>query len=123
MGAKSNIFKGLILGTLVGGVLGILFAPKSGKETRDDLKKLAEKAKESATGVYMQARVLIIEKLEQLKEVGSKIDQKVYLKIVNQVIDELRNDNSVTDTALAKLSRQLKRDWNEVKNLFASEVK
>ncbi len=123
MGAKSNLFKGLVLGTLVGGVLGVLFAPKAGKETREDLKKLAEKAKESATGIYMQARVLVVEKLEQLKEAGSKIDEKVYLKIVGNVMDELKNDKAVTDTALTKLSRQLKRDWREVKQVFAGEEK
>lgn len=36
---------GLIIGTVVGVVAGILTAPKSGKETREDLKKKASEAK------------------------------------------------------------------------------
>lgn len=45
-----NFVKGLLIGGLVGAIIGILYAPKSGKETRDDLCKktgeLMEKAKE-----------------------------------------------------------------------------
>jgi gas vesicle protein len=36
MGKRFNVFK---LGALVGGLLGIIFAPKAGKETREDIKK------------------------------------------------------------------------------------
>lgn len=35
---------GIVIGVAVGGVLGILFAPRPGKETRDDLKDRAEQA-------------------------------------------------------------------------------
>jgi gas vesicle protein len=41
----NKFIKGGILGALVGAVAGILFAPKSGKETREDLKQQATKAK------------------------------------------------------------------------------
>lgn len=45
---NSDLLVGLIIGGLVGVTLGILFAPKSGKETRADI---ARKAKEG----YKQA--------------------------------------------------------------------
>lgn len=50
--AESNghFFKGLFLGGLIGAVIGILYAPKSGKETRENLARQADeiiaKAKE-----------------------------------------------------------------------------
>jgi len=40
-----NFFKGFLLGGLVGGVLGVLFAPKSGREMRADLSAELEKAR------------------------------------------------------------------------------
>lgn len=41
-----NFFKGFVLGGLVGGVLGILFAPKSGRDMRADLSVELDKARE-----------------------------------------------------------------------------
>jgi gas vesicle protein len=34
---NSDLLKGLFIGGLIGVVLGILYAPKSGKETREDI--------------------------------------------------------------------------------------
>ena len=42
MSEKSNdLLKGLFIGGLIGMALGILFAPKSGKETREDITRKA----------------------------------------------------------------------------------
>lgn len=47
---SSDFIGGLIVGGLIGAVIGILYAPKSGKETREDLSRKADeiltKAKE-----------------------------------------------------------------------------
>lgn len=43
----SKVGVGLTIGTLVGSAVGVLFAPKSGKETREDLKDVAEKSVET----------------------------------------------------------------------------
>jgi len=59
---KSEFLAGLIIGGLIGVTLGILFAPKSGKESREDVARKAdelmvkakegyEKAAEEITGV------------------------------------------------------------------------
>ena len=43
MSEKSNdLLKGLFIGGLIGVVLGILYAPKSGKETREDIARTTE---------------------------------------------------------------------------------
>ena len=39
MSKQSNFFEGLIIGVMLGGVAGILFAPESGKETRKKLRE------------------------------------------------------------------------------------
>jgi gas vesicle protein len=55
---KNSMAKGLIIGFIAGSVLGaiaaLLYAPKSGKELRSDLKKKASDLAEDA-GEYMKA--------------------------------------------------------------------
>jgi len=52
---SSDFIKGLFIGGLMGAVLGILYAPKSGKETREDIARKADelitKAKEEKSYV------------------------------------------------------------------------
>ena len=50
MSHKKKFGFGLILGTLAGLVAGLLTAPKSGKETRDDIKRKATDMKNQAMG-------------------------------------------------------------------------
>jgi gas vesicle protein len=54
-----KFFGGLIVGTAIGAAVGILFAPRSGKETRQDLKRSAEElpklAEELGSNMQYQA--------------------------------------------------------------------
>ena len=68
---KSNsggVFIALLAGLVIGTVLGIMFAPKSGKDTRNDLvekgERLMELGKESVSDV--------VEKTKDLAESGKK---------------------------------------------------
>lgn len=76
--------KGFFTGLAVGAGLGVLFAPKSGKETREDLKKKANE---------------LIEKAKELdaKEVKENIEKK--LAEIKAEIKELDKEKAV---ALAK---------------------
>ncbi len=47
---------GLIIGAVVGAAIGFLYAPKSGKETRELLKHKAEAAREKVSEVTKKAR-------------------------------------------------------------------
>jgi gas vesicle protein len=53
--AANDCFKGLIVGGLIGAALGILYAPKSGKETREGLRNSAEELLEKAKKQYEEA--------------------------------------------------------------------
>lgn len=77
--AMDNCVKGFIVGTLAGAVLGILYAPKSGKETREELCKSTEELFEKAKERYEEAckkidaltdreKELFVEKKERLKK-------------------------------------------------------
>jgi hypothetical protein len=46
-GPLGSVTVALVVGLVVGGVFGLFFAPKSGEETREELRKQASDAKES----------------------------------------------------------------------------
>lgn len=90
MEKNSDFVAGMLVGGLIGVVIGILYAPKSGKETREEIGKKADqlltKAKEEyefaiekSRKAYEETvqRLKSIEKtaLEKAEEVGEKVDE------------------------------------------------
>ncbi len=49
-----GFISGLLIGGLVGAAIGILYAPKSGKETREDICKKSEELMAKAKEEYQQ---------------------------------------------------------------------
>ena len=54
--AVDDCVKGLMIGGLIGAALGILYAPKSGKETREEICRSTGEALEKAKECYEEAR-------------------------------------------------------------------
>ena len=91
MSEKSyDLLKGLFIGGLIGVVLGVLYAPKSGKETREDIarttedllskgKEEYEKAVEKSKTAYEKAvkhlKGLEISAKEKVEEIESKASE------------------------------------------------
>jgi len=67
--AMKDWVKGMVFGGLMGVVLGILYAPKSGTETREDLRKSAEELYEKARNSCEQTQI----KMEDLAERGKDL--------------------------------------------------
>ena len=94
MSEKScDLLKGLFIGGLIGMVLGVLYAPKSGKETREDIarttedllskgKEEYEKAVEKSKTAYETAvkhlKGLEISAKEKVEEVEGKVNEFVH---------------------------------------------
>jgi gas vesicle protein len=72
--ARDDCVKGLLIGGLLGAVVGILYAPKSGKATREDIRDSAEELLGKAKRQYEDAYRKIEELAHQEKEsiVGKK---------------------------------------------------
>ena len=72
--------KGLLIGGLVGVVAGVLFAPKSGKETRNELGEkatnLAERMKEEYEVALEKSKSRYESLLKQLKKDETVADEK-----------------------------------------------
>lgn len=82
MSDKSGDFlKGLLIGGLIGAVAGILFAPKSGKETREDIARKADELVTKAGEEYERAmetsKKAYDAAVERLKELETAAREKV----------------------------------------------
>ena len=144
MTQKSNGGKFFLTGLLAaaaGAIGGLLFAPKSGKETREDLRKLAVKLnKEVKTNVtdtktkvkevfgeateetvkkYNEIKSAVMGKIAEGKTAGKEIDKGKYALIVEDVVSEFKGDLRATKDGMTKLAAQLKKDWEKVKKALA----
>lgn len=81
MGKKGNVALGTVIAAGVGYVAGILTAPKSGRETRKDIRKKAQQAKADAEHKLKQAHSELSKTLDEInakaKTGKEKITQEV----------------------------------------------
>jgi len=110
----------MLFGAMAGAVAGILLAPKSGEETREDLKKLANEMGDKANAYYKKARTELELKIEALKAAGQKIDEGKYKELIDEVIAEVKRDGQVTSEVAKIMGNQLKGDWALVKDAITS---
>lgn len=74
-----------LLGAAIGAGLGILFAPKSGKETRQDLKKKINELWAAAKELDAdEVKEQIKNKIDEIKYEISSLDKEKVLKIAKQ---------------------------------------
>lgn len=62
-----DFIKGLVVGGIIGGALGILYAPKSGKKTRADISKSADDLYDKTKDHYEHG----LKKIEEMVDQGS----------------------------------------------------
>ena len=78
---NGDLLKGLVIGGLIGAVLGILYAPKSGKEMREELAvktdELLSKAKEEYEKAVEKNRIISETAVKRLEELESSAKEKV----------------------------------------------
>jgi gas vesicle protein len=78
---SGDLLKGLIIGGLIGAALGILYAPKSGKETREDIahktEELLNKAKEEYERTVAKSKAAYESAMKRLQELELAAKGKV----------------------------------------------
>jgi gas vesicle protein len=81
MSKKGDFTAGLVVGGLIGVLIGILYAPKSGKETREEIGRKADellsKAKEEYDHAVEKSRKAYEATVERLKELEGTAKEKV----------------------------------------------
>lgn len=103
--SNKNLFKGIITGLAIGGVLGVLFAPKSGRQTRQDLRRAYK-----ATSKDIAKRISDLEDISQAK----------YNQIVDAVVNEYQKLDPITQEQIDALKEVLQQKWNEIADSSSS---
>ncbi len=108
MGQGNNFKKGLLIGFFTGGALGaalaLLFAPKSGKELRRDIKEKSDEYLDEAEKYISQAREKAVEVMNEGKRRSEKL-----VKDAKDKSDQLMKDaEKVYKDARGKVSETFK---------------
>jgi gas vesicle protein len=76
---QSHFFMGVLIGSVLGALAGIFFAPKSGKELRSDLKEKGSEVLKEGKEIYAdastKAKEIIEEAKHQAKELKKEADR------------------------------------------------
>jgi gas vesicle protein len=123
---SNNKTSPLLIGTLgvfAGVIGGLLFAPRAGKETREEM---IAKVRD-IFGIYSaefvekfeNVREAIEKRLIALKKTGTNIDSEKYMMVVDEVVTDFKSDINTTKDGFEKLSKYLKKDWEKVKKAIA----
>jgi gas vesicle protein len=137
MGKKTNFFIKWLVATGIGAIGALLLAPKTGRETRKQLIKLAKEISqklrqevgetrsriEEIYGKYSQETILkykelrdqLASKAAAIKAKGQEIDKDKYFKLVDEVVAEFRQDLSTSKNGFLKMAVYLKKDWEKIK--------
>ncbi len=90
---KKKTVATLVAGTAIGAGLGVLFAPKSGKETRQDLKNKITEIKEHLENVKVKDVKKYVEgKIEKLENDLKALDKETVLKAAKNQAKKIEVD-------------------------------
>lgn len=102
---NKNFTIGIVTGAVIGALAGVLMAPKSGKDTREDIKKFVEDTKN---------------KVAEKASAAIDLTRAQYNRIVDVAVDEGSKVLDVTREDLAELKRDLKDRYESVKVRLSS---
>ncbi|GBD86714.1 YtxH-like protein [bacterium BMS3Abin03] len=129
MSEESNLGKGVIIGFIAGGALGaalaLLYAPKSGKELRQDIKIKTDDYFDEAEKYIAEAKDKAIDLINEGKKKSEKIikDAKIkseeLLKDAEKVLEEAR---SKTDELVKTGKEKVDKKTGQLKSAIKAGV-
>ena len=122
--SKSGIEK-FAAGVAVGAVAGILLAPKSGKETREDLKNAFNDLLDKAKNIKAEdVKAAIEKKVAEIKEGLADLDKEKVLEIAKEKAAALKEKcNELVAYAKEKGTPVLEKTAKDVKHKTADVVR
>ena len=105
MSTENNIGKGLLLGFIAGGaigaIFGMLYAPKSGRELRDDLRQKSDEYLDEADKYIAEAR----DRAKELINEGKKRSDKLISDAKIKSAELLKDAEKVFNDAKSKANK------------------
>lgn len=110
MAQRKGFFKGVIIGGLVGSVVALLFAPKSGKETQEDIKRKARLVKHDIETMLEQMQQDLGGRIDNLKDVAKELGSEAKQESAGLVkrAELLKSDLAKSAQSLTKGSAEVK---------------
>jgi gas vesicle protein len=116
MSRENNIGKGLILGFLAGGaigaIFGMLYAPKSGKELRDDLRVKSNEYLDDADKYVAEAK----DRAKDLINEGRKRSEKLISDAKVKSAELLKDAEKVFNDARSKTNKAVESGRVSIEN-------
>lgn len=118
MSNKKSGFGKFLAGIGIGAGLGILFAPKSGKETRDDLKKKLDEFVSDLKEIDVnEVKDEFLKKVDEIKVGIEDLDKEKVLRIAKEKSEDLkRKVNELVELAKEKGTPVLQGVADDVRN-------
>jgi len=117
--------RNFLLGAAVGLGLGFLFAPKSGKETREDLSRLLKDLVEKAKQIdVVEVKNAIIVKTKELENTLRDLDKETAKQLIIDKTKEVKNKaQELVDLAVEKGTPIVEKTAKKVKSKTAEILK
>ena len=122
---KNHGIEKFAAGVVVGATLGVLFAPKSGKETREDLKNAFDDLVEKARNLKAEdVKAAIEKKVQEIREGLADLDKEKVLSIAKEKAAALKEKcNELVAYAKEKGTPVVEKTAKDVKHKTADVVR
>lgn len=117
MSKKKELGK-LFAGVAIGSALGVLFAPKTGKDTRADLKKKLDEMLDKVKDIdAKEVKESIESKIEEIKEELTDLDKEKVLEIAKTKAKQIQEKTEeLVDYAIEKGTPVLEKAATNIRN-------
>ena len=108
----------LFAGVAIGSALGVLFAPKTGKDTRADLKKKLDEMLDKVKDIdAKEVKESIESKIEEIKEELTDLDKEKVLEIAKTKAKQIQEKaEELVDYAIEKGTPVLEKAATNIRN-------
>ena len=108
---EKKTFVSFLAGTIFGAALGIVFAPKSGKEMRKDISKHAKKITKKVKDIDLDdVREFVIEKSADIEDKLSKLSKEKVLKDAKKLAKDIEKDIANLYDSVKDISEDVMQD-------------